>query len=180
MPLDSFPAQNLTLLFDRKACAALQVWLPTHAQLEQWLIASLTHALTGDQQGKLIELSLNCVSTNEIRELNAQYRSKDSATNVLSFPANMPLLPASDNTMKQTILLGDVVVCPEVIESEAKSQCKSINDHWAHLIIHSVLHLTGFDHADVLAAKAMESLEIQILSSIGIANPYLAFSANQS
>ncbi len=183
MPLDHFPVHNLTLLFDRDACTASAdftdraVWLPTDAQLEQWVLAALSYSLTDAQQQKMIEISLNCVSANEIRELNFQYRSKDSATNVLSFPADMPLLPADENTSSPTLLLGDVVVCPLVLETEAISQDKLLEHHWAHMLIHSVLHLNGFDHNNVLATEAMESLEIQILSSIGIANPYLAASA---
>jgi len=180
MPLAPFPAQLLTLLFDRNACAELQVWLPTDGQLEQWVQVALSHALTDEQQGKMIELSLNCVSSADMRELNAHYRSKDKTTNVLSFPADLPELPAESGATRPTWVLGDVVVCPHVLESEAAQQNKLIQDHWAHMLIHSVLHLIGLDHQNLLAAEAMESLEIQILSSIGIDNPYLAVSANKS
>jgi len=183
MPIHPFSAQHLTILFDRKVCTAVEdfadreLWLPTDTQLEQWVSAALSHSLTEEKQGKMIEISLNCVCAEDIRELNIQYRSKDSATNVLSFPANMPMLPADKTTGLPTLLLGDVVVCPKVLETEALLQSKLIDHHWAHMLIHSVLHLNGYDHEDVSAADAMESLEIQILSSIGIANPYLAYSA---
>jgi len=184
MAIYPFSAQHLTLLFDRNHCTAAQdyidraLWLPTDTQLEQWVLAALSYSLSKEQQGKMIEISLNCISAKQIRELNIQYRSKHSATNVLSFPANMPLVPAEESTNLPTLVLGDVVVCPQVLETEAKQQSKLIDHHWAHMLVHSVLHLNGYDHEDVSTAGAMESLEIQILSSIGIANPYLATSAN--
>ncbi len=186
MPPDPFFAQQLTILFDRDACISSvsvdfvdsQVWLPTDEQLEQWVLAALLHSLTNEQRGKMVEISLNCISADEIRALNVQYRSVDSATNVLSFPVDMPLLPADESPGTPTLLMGDVVVCPHVLEAEATVQNKLLEHHWAHMLIHSVLHLNGYDHEDSIAAEAMESLEIQILSSIGITNPYLAVSAN--
>lgn len=185
MQTEPFSAKHLTILFDRDACTASvsadfvgrQVWLPTDEQLEMWIVAALSHSVTDEQRGKMVEISLNCISADEIRALNTQYRSVDSATNVLSFPVDMPLLPADENTNTPTLLLGDVVVCPQVLETEATVQNKLLDHHWAHMLIHSVLHLNGLDHEDVLAAETMESIEIQILSSIGISNPYIAASA---
>jgi len=184
MPLDPFPAERLAILFDREACihaasfADQQQWLPSDAQLQQWVLAALSNSLTEALRDKMIEISLNCSSIDDIRDLNLRYRSKDSATNVLSFPVDMPLLPADESPGTPTLLMGDVVVCPHVLEAEATVQNKLLEHHWAHMLIHSVLHLNGYDHEDSIAAEAMESLEIQILSSIGITNPYLAVSAN--
>lgn len=180
MPPDPFPAEQLALLFDRNTCTNLDVWLPDDAQLQQWVLVALSHSLTKVQQQHMVEVSLSCVSNEEISALNAQYRSKDSATNVLSFPADMPLLPADENETTPMLLLGDIVICPSVLETEATQQGKPLADHWAHMLIHSVLHLNGLDHKDEIAADAMEMLEIQILSSIGITNPYIAASANKS
>ena len=93
----------------------------------------------------------------------------------------MPPMPHSAADEPATIVvLGDVVVCPEVLTIEAQQQSKPIENHWAHLVIHSVLHLNGLDHEDENSANTMESLEIQILSQLGITNPYLAASAKQS
>jgi len=158
MPLDPFPAQELTLLFDRDASARLTTWLPSDKQLQQWVLVALTHSLSEEQRGRMIEISLSCVCADDIRELNAQ----------------------DGNTTQPLLVLGDVVVCPQVMDAEASLQHKSLEDHWAHMLIHSVLHLNGYDHDNAVTADAMELLEIQILSGLGIANPYIATSAKQS
>jgi probable rRNA maturation factor len=106
------------------------------------------------------------VGPEEIRALNRDYRGKDKPTNVLSFPADIP-----DHI--DLPLLGDLIVCADVVRNEAAEQHKSTQDHWAHMVIHGTLHLLGFDHIDDDEAQEMELLEISILQQLGIDNPYL-------
>lgn len=127
-----------------------------------------------------VEVSVSAVSSEHMRALNQQYRNKDGDTNVLSFPSDMPALFSEHGGDSATVVLGDIVLCPEVLEKEASAQGKSLHDHWAHMVIHSLLHLNGMDHNSELSADTMESHEIQILSNLGISNPYLVASANQS
>ncbi len=187
---------SLALLFDRDSASELSCWLPTDAQLTQWVNAALARAPAALYESALptteltVEVSLTCVAGPQMRDLNAQYRAKDSETNVLSFPADMPILPVSNSddahhedapvNTAQTLVLGDVIICPSVLETEAEQQGKTIEAHWAHMVVHSVLHLHGMEHETDIAANTMESLEIQILSEIGMTNPYLADSARQS
>jgi probable rRNA maturation factor len=114
---------------------------------------------------KDIELSLRIVDREESRELNHQYRQKDKPTNVLSFPSELPKgLPF--------VHLGDLVVCAPVVSEEAQEQQKELYDHWAHMLIHGTLHLMGFDHIKDDEAEIMEALEVDILSTLNIADPY--------
>lgn len=114
------------------------------------------------------ELCLRVVDAAEMQVLNRDYRGKDRPTNVLSFPADKPIgLPADAD-----VALGDVVVCAEVVATEAAAQGKSAADHWAHLIVHGTLHLLGYDHQEDSEAEAMEGLEIRILAERGIGDPY--------
>lgn len=112
------------------------------------------------------EVSLAIVTNSTIRELNKQYRKKDKPTNVLSFPADSSITPAPK-------LLGDVIFCPTVIEQEALAQHKWLLHHWAHMCVHGMLHLQGYDHEDEQAANEMEKLEIELLAKLEIPNPYL-------
>lgn len=114
------------------------------------------------------EVSVRIVDRDEMQQLNAEYRNKDKPTNVLSFPAgDIAGLPPDTASP-----LGDIVVCAAVVNDEALQQGKPPSDHWAHMIVHGTLHLLGFDHEKDVDAKAMESLEIEILTAHGIANPY--------
>ncbi|GFZ81379.1 hypothetical protein GCM10011403_25780 [Pseudohongiella nitratireducens] len=115
------------------------------------------------------EISVRIVSEAESAELNSQYRNKANPTNVLSFPSD---LPASVATLLDTLPLGDLVICQAVVSREAGEQNKSLSDHWAHMVIHGVLHLLGFDHQNDSDAEQMENLEIDILKSLNIADPY--------
>ncbi|MDH4071734.1 MAG: rRNA maturation RNase YbeY [Gammaproteobacteria bacterium] len=113
------------------------------------------------------ELSVRFVDEDESRRLNAGYRGKDRATNVLSFPADAVGLPPGAARP-----LGDLVVCGPVVEREAAEQGKAVADHWAHLLVHGTLHLLGYDHETDGDAAEMEALERRILASGGVADPY--------
>ncbi|MDD1625774.1 MAG: rRNA maturation RNase YbeY, partial [Methylococcaceae bacterium] len=102
----------------------------------------------------------------ESAELNEQYRHKQGPTNILSFPVEVPF-------GIELNLLGDLVVCAPVLEKEALEQHKALTDHWAHIIVHGVLHLLGYDHIDDKEAELMENKEITILNKLNIKNPYL-------
>ena len=117
-----------------------------------------------------VEFDVSFVDAERMRELNREWRGRDTHTNVLSFPADLPVLP--DEQGGALLSLGDVVVCPDVIAGEAQEQGKSLVNHYAHMLVHSLLHLLGMDHQDNRQAKAMETLEIRILSSLGIPDPY--------
>ena len=112
------------------------------------------------------ELTIRLVDEDEGRSLNHTYRGKDYATNVLSFPADLP--PELDLP-----LLGDLVVCAPVVAREATEQGKPLNAHWAHMVIHGCLHLLGYDHIDDTEADEMETLERELLAKLSIADPYL-------
>jgi probable rRNA maturation factor len=105
------------------------------------------------------------VDTDDGRSLNRDYRGKDYATNVLSFPAEFP--PGMDLP-----LIGDLAICAPVVLREAAEQGKAARDHWAHMTIHGVLHLLGYDHLVEQEAELMEALETRILAGLGIADPY--------
>lgn len=178
--------QGLVVLFDSTSMAGTDCWLPGDDQLTLWVSAALNESRpevldTVDSSHDIcMEVSVACVSDTQMRELNAQYRDKDQPTNVLSFPADMPMLPAEGELAVKTLVLGDIIICPDVLSVEANEQGKSVQHHWAHLVVHSVLHLNGHDHFAENSAHTMESLEIQILSKLGITNPYLAASAIKS
>lgn len=132
--------------------------VPTRQQLRQWVKAAL-------QQDA--EIALRIVDVEEGRELNRDYRNKDYATNVLTFVYDdMPVetgLP----------LMGDIVLCAPVVRREAQEQGKPLLAHYAHLVVHGVLHLQGFEHETDAEAEQMEALETQIVIKLGYDNPYL-------
>jgi len=128
--------------------------------------AQAAYALSEAPLGET-EVSLLLCNDAEIRELNATWRGKDSATNVLSFPLDEP---ASDHAAKH---LGDIVLAFETVEREAGEKKIPVGQHTAHLVVHGLLHLLGHDHEVVKDAEEMERLEVKILAGLGIANPYL-------
>ncbi|HET6912515.1 MAG TPA: rRNA maturation RNase YbeY [Rhodanobacteraceae bacterium] len=135
--------------------------VPSAASFHRWTEA----ALAGARHRKPAELSIRIVGTREGRALNHRYRDRDYATNVLSFQVELP-------SGVQSPLLGDLVICANVVAREAREQGKSVRDHYAHLAIHGVLHLLGFDHQDDREATKMELLETRVLAGLGIADPY--------
>lgn len=144
--------------------------IPTSADLQTWIEAALTAANTALLgAADSCELTIRIVDEAEGRELNRDYRDRDYATNVLSFPFADDL-PAGVSLPVQ--LLGDLVICAPVLAREAAEQGKTISAHWAHLVVHGTLHLLGYDHIEPEAADAMEALEVQVLAALGIADPY--------
>jgi len=133
---------------------------PDQKQIQRWVDA----ALDGFNQDT--EIVVRIVDEQESAELNEQYRHKPGPTNILSFPVEIP-------EGIELNLLGDLVVCAPVLEKEALEQHKTLTDHWAHIIVHGVLHLLGYDHIDETQAELMENKEITILNTLNIKNPYI-------
>ncbi len=133
--------------------------LPSVAKLRHWARA----ALVGRRRDA--ELTIRIVDAVESQALNRRFRGKDKPTNVLSFPAELP----EDLGLP---LLGDVVICREVVEGEAAAQGKPPDAHWAHMVIHGVLHLLGYDHQTDEEASSMEALEAGIMADLGWPDPY--------
>jgi probable rRNA maturation factor len=141
--------------------AAPRKGVPASASFRRWIEA----ALKGAKRRKATEVSVRIVDAEEGQALNLQYRGRDYATNVLSFPVELP--PGLDLP-----LIGDLVICAPVVAREAAEQGKKPADHWAHLTIHGTLHLLGYDHIDEAEAETMEALETKVLAGLGISDPY--------
>lgn len=168
-----------------------QAGLPDADSVRQWVELALSRV--DDTQIQNAELCVRFVDTQEGAQLNSQFRNIDKATNVLSFPADVTMESAANPAAASPIaalqiaadpiaaalqdnlpvLLGDLVVCGPVVAAEAVEQGKALTDHAAHLVVHGVLHLLGYDHETDLEAQAMESLEISLLAELDIANPYV-------
>ena len=134
--------------------------IPAATSFRRWVAAACAGRI------RKADLAIRLVDAREGRSLNRHYRGKDYATNVLSFPAELPegvTLP----------LLGDLVICAPVVAREARDQGKASTAHYAHLTIHGVLHLLGLDHDNAREAEAMEQIERDILATLGYADPYL-------
>jgi probable rRNA maturation factor len=140
---------------------------PARRELQRWTVAAL------GRRAARCELSVLLVGERQGRELNARYRGKDYATNVLSFPAGAAASTAADAAAAASTALGDLVICPTVVSAEARAQGKLVRAHWAHLFIHGLLHLLGYDHERRADAARMERREISVLRRLGIANPYV-------
>jgi probable rRNA maturation factor len=134
--------------------------LPSRAQLRRWVKAAL---------GRSARITVRVVDPPEARALNKQFRGKDYATNVLTFVYDA----ASHVASAEAVLTGDIVLCAPVVEREAREQGKATQAHYAHLTVHGVLHLQGYDHERSREAKIMEQLEIDTLAKLGYADPYL-------
>ena len=133
--------------------------IPTQAQFERWVSA----AIVGHQAAA--EVSIAIVDETQGQSLNHEYRGKDYATNVLSFPADLP-------PELELPLLGDLVICAPVVAREAAEQNKVLEAHWAHMVLHGTLHLLGYDHIDDDEAEIMEALETRIITELGYSAPY--------
>ena len=141
----------------------VRTWAPARRELAAWASTALGRQAVGR------EIGVSVVGPAESRRLNARFRGKDKPTNVLSFPvAELPEAGASDEPRP----LGDLVICPQVLRTEAREQKKSLRAHWAHLVVHGSLHLIGYDHIHDADADRMERREIAVLRRLGFANPY--------
>lgn len=137
---------------------------PEDEQFHHWI-----NAVPTELQHEL-QLSIRIVDEPEARRFNRDYRDRDYATNVLSFPADLPKgLPAEVRCSQ----LGDLLICAPVVVREARERRRPEADHWAHLTIHGVLHLLGYDHKQDADAVIMESMETGILKSLGVPDPYV-------
>jgi probable rRNA maturation factor len=151
--------------------AARRPWVPAAAALRRW--ASAAHGAAFARGGRNARqpappasaVCIRVVGAAASRRLNREYRGKDKPTNVLSFPAS---------TFERALggALGDLVICAPVVAAEARAQHKPPPAHWAHMVVHGVLHLHGFDHETPREARAMEGLEVEILRGFGYQNPY--------
>lgn len=149
----------MTITLDlQQACTAQNI--PSNEQFQLWVDSAL------NSYKKDFELTIRLVDIQESQSLNLQYRQKDKPTNVLSFPFDVPEGIELD-------LLGDLIICADIVVKEAKEQHKAVNDHWAHMVIHGCLHLLGYDHIDDDEAAEMESLETKLLKDLEISDPYL-------
>ncbi|SHE19882.1 rRNA maturation RNase YbeY [methanotrophic endosymbiont of Bathymodiolus puteoserpentis (Logatchev)] len=134
--------------------------LPSDDDFQLWVETALA------DYNQDAEILIRIIDTQEMIELNSRYRGKLGATNILSFPFELP------DGVEAIDLLGDLVVCAAVLEQEAEQQNKTLSAHWAHIIIHGVLHLLGYDHLTNDEAIEMESKEIILLQELHIDNPY--------
>lgn len=136
--------------------------VPTDELMQKWA----GQALDKDDD---VQVSLRIVDLEESQQLNHEYREKDKPTNVLSFPMELPeeLIKEMDVS-----LLGDLVICAQVVVEEAAQQEKTNDAHWAHMLVHGMLHLQGYDHIEDDDAEQMELKEIEILNKLGFDNPY--------
>jgi probable rRNA maturation factor len=140
----------------------VRAWSPKRGDIAVWASTALGRRAAGR------EIGVRVVGPAESRRLNARFRGRDKPTNVLSFPAaELPVASADDPRP-----LGDLVICPKVLLTEAREQKKSLRAHWAHLVVHGSLHLIGYDHEREADASRMERREIAVLRRLGFANPY--------
>ncbi len=139
--------------------AARRPWVPSAPQLTRWAAAALAPLR------RRTVLSVRVVGSAASRRLNARYRHKDSPTNVLSFAG-------AGSAPDGRYFLGELVICAPVVAREARAQAKKVTAHWAHMTVHGVLHLEGFDHERAAEAVKMTLRETQILDRLGFSNPY--------
>ena len=142
-------------------CTTNKALIPTSSLLRKWARKTLGTKVAA------AEITIRIVDVEEMSALNFTYRHKKGPTNVLSFPFTMP-----DDIDIAIPILGDIVICADVIEREASEQNKIREAHWAHMIVHGIFHLLGYDHETDSEAEVMESLEIEILQALGFPNPY--------
>ncbi len=150
----------MTIELDLQIAVTNNIDLPSENDFHTWL--SETVRLFQPQA----EVTIRLVDEKESQQLNSEYRGMDKPTNVLSFPFEAPPEIEID-------LLGDLIICKQVVEKEAQEQNKPLSAHWAHMVVHGALHLLGYDHIDDEEAEEMESLETEIMQNMGFDDPYI-------
>lgn len=150
-----------TVVLDLQQACADAHGLPEGTAFQRWLEAAVTPFQPES------EVTIRLVDEAESHELNLTYRGKDKPTNVLSFPFEAP--PGIELP-----LLGDLIICRQVVEQEAAEQGKSTEAHWAHMVVHGTLHLLGYDHIEDSEAEEMEALETEIMLALGYPDPYIS------
>lgn len=150
----------MNTILDLQIATENEQQLPTEAQLSTWLNAVVKRFQDS------AEVTIRIVDNAESQQLNSDYRGKDKPTNVLSFPFEVPEGIELD-------LLGDLVICKQVVEQEAQEQQKPLTAHWAHMVIHGTLHLLGYDHIIDEDADEMEGLETEIMLELEFEDPYI-------
>ncbi|MBJ2146227.1 rRNA maturation RNase YbeY [Vibrio sp. IB15] len=150
----------MSIELDLQLAVEKEQGLPTEQDIQFWLDKTIP------QFQKSAELTIRIVDTEESHQLNHEYRGKDKPTNVLSFPFEAPPGIELD-------LLGDLIICRQVVEKEAEEQNKPLLAHWAHMVVHGSLHLLGYDHTEDDEAEEMESLETEIMQAMGFEDPYI-------
>jgi probable rRNA maturation factor len=143
----------------------VRTWAPAASEIAAWATAALGRRARGR------EIAVRVVGPTESRRLNARYRGRDKPTNVLSFPVEA-VAAGPGEAAPESLPLGDLVICPQVLRTEAREQSKTLRAHWAHLVVHGALHLIGYDHERESDAGRMERREITVLRRLGFANPY--------
>jgi probable rRNA maturation factor len=144
------------------------VSIPESAEIRRWIEAAV--GACSDEGFRAFDIVVRVVDEQESRDLNSRYRGKDSATNVLAFPADNAAIPGLPAGSRRA--LGDLAICGPVVEREAGEQGKSAAAHWGHLLVHGTLHLLGYDHQTDADAREMERLEAGILAGRGVGDPY--------
>lgn len=144
--------------------------IPASSLLQHWAETTVQKVHSCGPADKPVSLSVRIVNSDESAALNQNYRGKDNATNVLSFGCELPgmVLTHLDETP-----LGDLVICAAVVSREAQEQNKPVAAHWAHMVVHGILHLSGYDHMNEHDAQQMEAQEIRIMDQLGFGNPYI-------
>ena len=150
----------MSITLDLQLACADSSGLPAEAQFQQWLDTAI---LPFQQEA---EVTIRIVDEAESNDLNLTYRGKDKPTNVLSFPFECP--PGVEDFP----LLGDLIICRQVVEQEASEQQKTLESHWAHMVIHGSLHLLGYDHIEDAEAEEMEALEKEFMHTLNYPDPY--------
>lgn len=154
----------MTPVIDLQIATQTSEGYPSLQELEGWAKLALL-----DSTPTECEVTLRLVDEEESQMLNRTYRGKDKPTNVLSFPFDDPIDLAAAGELT---LLGDLVICVPLVIREAEQQRKQLQHHWAHLVLHGLLHLQGLDHENDREAETMEALETQLLAKLGIPDPY--------
>lgn len=150
-----------SVILDLQLACEHTTGLPEEAQFQRWLEAAVMPFQPES------EVTIRLVDEAESHELNLTYRGKDKPTNVLSFPFEAP--PGIELP-----LLGDLIICRQVVEQEAAEQGKTVDAHWAHMVVHGTLHLLGYDHIEDEEAEEMEGIETEIMLALGYPDPYIS------